>query len=195
MGEAMKPANPVRAFGKITLAVVWLSTTIFVWTKVPGLIRTFRDNALSNSAMGLRDTLRVTRIQAIRLSEEADFMVNASRSDPPCTNTMDWFYVGWRPNERIVVRCWDEDLVDSSHVPGTDSLMAQAMKGAAIAAVTPSPRKVTFDRRGVQTSGNWNVYYLATGAGYRAIIIPPSGSVQMWGTDAAGKWQLLSLGD
>ena len=54
---------------------------------------------------------------------------------------------------------------------------------------------VGFDSRGALTSGNVTVFYLASGlapeAGYRAVLLMPAGSIQVWSADINGNWGQL----
>ena len=60
---------------------------------------------------------------------------------------------------------------------------------------TPSPTSgvITFDARGAVTSPNVNAFYLSSAiapeAGYRAVLLMPAGSIQIWTADASGYWQ------
>jgi hypothetical protein len=59
--EYKSPPRPLRKFAKIALAVVWVGASIFVWTGVSALIRTYQNFMLSNSTMRLLDVIRVVR--------------------------------------------------------------------------------------------------------------------------------------
>ena len=57
---------------------------------------------------------------------------------------------------------------------------------------------VTFDARGAVISGDVNVFYvnvfylgstIAPEAGYRAVLLMPAGSIQIWTADPSGYWQ------
>jgi len=52
---------------------------------------------------------------------------------------------------------------------------------------------ITFDARGALIPPNVNVFYLSSSiapeAGYRAVLLMPAGSIQIWTADATGYWQ------
>jgi Tfp pilus assembly protein FimT len=191
----MKPARVIAAV--VTDAIVVVIAAILIWTMVPRFINAYHGYALSNSAIQVKNILLITHYEAIRLNQEADFVVNASASDPPCTDI--WVDANRHGNpdpHKITIRlCSQANLVDESSVPGTESLIAQAIAGGDVAVIAPSPKcsRITFDPRGAATSGNWKVYYLANAgdpdAGYRAVILAPSGATQIWTSDASGNWQ------
>ena len=72
-------------------------------------------------------------------------------------------------------------------------MLSQAVSGVTAATPLPSGAVITFDARGAVTSANVNAFYLgsaiAPDAGYRAVLLMPAGSIQMWTADASGYWQ------
>jgi Tfp pilus assembly protein FimT len=178
----------------VTLAIAMVLLAI----ALPAFLRAYNGYALSDSADQVRQILLQARYAAIKLNKQVDFAVQAS-SSPGRTNAwVDSNRNGFLdPGETMFLLGPRGNLIDSSGVPGTPSLIAQAMNGNGAVAATPSATNsaITFDARGAVTSTNWNIYYLASAApdaGYRAVILAPSGWIQIWISDSAGNWQRLS---
>jgi hypothetical protein len=94
---------------------------------------------------------------------------------------------------RMIVLGPSGNLVDSGSVPGASSLPSLAALGATTpAAVPPAGGTVQFDARGASTSGNVTVFYLnapgSPDSGFRAVLLMPAGSIQIWSDDTAGNW-------
>jgi hypothetical protein len=87
------------------------------------------------------------------------------------------------------------NLVAASTPPNTAGL-ATAVGVAALTNVSLTSGFIAFDQRGAITPAAINVLYIGNAAlpnlGYRAIVLLPSGSVQIWTTDASGNWQQLN---
>jgi len=64
--------------------------------------------------------------------------------------------------------------------------------GTTPASVSPSGATVRFDARGAVSTGNVIAFYLnsrvAPEAGYRAVLLMPAGSIQIWSGDSTGAW-------
>ena len=84
-------------------------------------------------------------------------------------------------------------------MPGTASLFNLAKLPAAPNAPSPTSSGVWFDARGAvkPPSNTWtvDVFYLgsavAPDAGYRAVLLMPAGSIEVWTSDTSGSWQQL----
>jgi hypothetical protein len=81
-------------------------------------------------------------------------------------------------------------------VTGASALPSQAALGATTpTAVPPSGGTVTFDARGAVNPGNVTVFYLnapgSPDSGFRAVLLMPAGSIQIWSGDSAGNWLQL----
>jgi hypothetical protein len=88
------------------------------------------------------------------------------------------------------------NLVDAGSVPGAGSLPAAAALGATTpTAMPPAGGTVQFDARGAVIPANVNVFYLnspgSPESGFRAVLLMPAGSIQIWIGDSAGTWQQM----
>jgi hypothetical protein len=147
----------------------------------------------------MSDILRLTRYEAIRLNKIANCVIRPDATDPTMTDASMTDVNGNALaglGSRAVVLGSGGNLVNAGSVPGASSLPAAAALGAtAPTAVSPSGSTVQFDARGAVTSGNVTVVYLnAPGSpesGYRAVLLMPAGSIQIWTGDSSGNWQQM----
>jgi type IV fimbrial biogenesis protein FimT len=187
-------------FSLIELVVALLVAMILMAVALPMFLRAYHSYQLSNAALQVADILRLTRYEAIRLNKPVNCVMQPSGSYPGMT-------VLWAdsngngiqdPTEKMILLGTGGNLVDQGSVPGYSALLSAAVGSAATAAPSPSspPIQIRFDARGAlspPTSVNVNVFYLASSigpdAGYRAVLLMPAGSIQIWSADATGNWQ------
>jgi hypothetical protein len=96
-------------------------------------------------------------------------------------------------SSRMILLGPSGNLVDSGSVAGAASLPAAAALGATTpVAVPPAGGTVQFDARGAVNPGNVTVFYLnapgSPDSGFRAVLLMPAGSIQIWSGDSAGNW-------
>jgi hypothetical protein len=99
------------------------------------------------------------------------------------------------PNEKQLLFSGAVNLVPAAAVPGAAGLAAAAN----VPVLTTLPLAagvVPFDQRGAGNPAFVYVFYLSNlgdpSAGARAVIVFPSGSVQIWKADSLGNW--ISIG-
>ncbi len=175
----------------VALAVAMILSAV----GLPAFLRAYHSYQLSNAATQVKDMMLLTRYEAIRLNKPISCIIQPSASNPGMTslwadsngnNQLD-------PTEKTILLGSSGNLVDSGTVPGTATLFT------ALGSLVPNPPSpggsaVAFDARGaVIPPTNVTVFYLASTvapeAGYRAVLVLPAGSVQMWTADANGNWQ------
>jgi len=191
------------AFSLTELLVALCIIMILMAIGTPSFLRAYHNYQLSSAASEVKQILMLARYQAINRNKAIDLVVHTSTSDPTLTN------IWTDPNRNGVLDKGEKtfllgpsgNLIASSGVPGTASLIAQAANGAGGATPSPTASTITFDARGAVcadllcsgTSPNVNVYYLgsaiAPDAGYRAVVLTPAGAVRIWTSDASGNWQ------
>ena len=169
---------------------------ILMAVALPMFLRAYHSYQLSNAALQVADILRLTRYEAIRLNKPVNCVIQPSGSYPGMR-------VLWAdsngngiqdPTEKMILLGNAGDLVDQGRVPGYAALLATAVGSAATTAPSPSGATVLFDARGaLSPPTNVDVFYLASDtapdAGYRAVLLMPAGSIQIWSGDATGNWQ------
>jgi prepilin-type N-terminal cleavage/methylation domain-containing protein len=178
----------------IALAVILLLSAM----ALPAFVNAYRTYQLTDAATQFAGLLKFTRFEAIRLNTNVNCQIQQTASVPPVTNT-------WAdsiptppdgiedPGEKQLLFSGTVNLVPAAAVPNAAGLPA-AVGVPALATVPLANGFVTFDRRGAVNPAAPQVYafYLSnlndTSIGARAVILLPSGSIQIWKADSAGNW-------
>jgi Tfp pilus assembly protein FimT len=178
----------------VTLAVAMVLLAV----GLPAFLRFYHSYQLTGAAHQVADYLRLARYEAIRLNRPLALQIQPSGTYPGMTTL--WVDSNGNgvqdPTEMATLLGTSGNLV-SSGVPGTATLIADASIGSfATTAPSPSGSAVWFDARGaVVPPTSVNMFYLtstvAPDAAYRAVLLLPAGSIQIWTGDATGKWQQL----
>ncbi len=182
----------------VTLAVAFVLTAI----GMPYFLRAYHSYQLTNAASQLSDILRLTRYEAIRLNKAVNCVIAPVAADPTMTNAFadDDNDGNPGPTEKIILLGNGGNLVDGGGIPGTGGMLAAAKVTSGTIAVAPGTSSVQFDSRGaVIVAGAMTnkayVFYLASPVapetGYRAVLLMPSGSIQIWTGDVNGNWGQL----
>lgn len=163
---------------------------------MPNFLRAYHAYQLTNAAQKFSDILRLTRYDAIRLNKNVNCVIKPDAVDPTRTDVFADENGDTLPGplEKIILLDNGGNLVDSGGVPGTAALLAAANVTGGNVTPAPGNATITFDSRGaVNPATAVNVFYLAspnsTEAGFRAVLLMPAGSIQMWSGDASGTWR------
>ncbi|HEY1482068.1 MAG TPA: GspH/FimT family pseudopilin [Candidatus Acidoferrum sp.] len=186
------------AFSLTELVVALAIALILAGIGLPSFLRAYHTYQLTNAAQQVADILRLTRYEAIRLNTQVNCLIQTSTSDSTMTNV--WADSNRNnaidPGEKTVLLQSFGNLVSAGAVSGASALPAAANLG--VTPVNPSSTNgsVSFDARGaVIPTGTVSVLYLANtnipDPGYRAVILLPAGSIQIWTSDGSGNWQQL----
>ena len=187
--------------GFTTLELVMVMAVMLIVSAIalPSIMRTRRIYQLNGAASQMVDVLKRTRFDAIRGDGAVNCRIRANGttmlvwSDTNANGVPD-------PSEVQAFFSAPVTPVAAAGVPGTGALANSVGSGAAIALNPIAPATgvaLTFDQRGAVTApAGVNVVYLAyqgvADPGYRAVIILPSGSVQVWQADSTGtNWHLF----
>jgi len=184
-------ARRVSGFSLTELVVAMAVAMILMVVSLPYFLRAYRSYQLSNAATQTADIVRLTRYEAIRLNKTINCVIRPDSTNPAMTDASMTDRFG-NPltgiSSRLILLGPSGNLVDSGSVPG--SLPAAAALGAV--AFPPAGGTVQFDARGALTSGNITVFYLnapgSPDSGFRAVLLMPAGSIQIWSADSAGNW-------
>ena len=186
----------VSGFSLTELVVAMAVAMILMAVSLPSFLRAYHSYRLSNAATQVADIVRLTRYEAIRINRTVNCVIRPDATDPTMTDAS-MTDVNGNPltgvASRMIVLGPSGNLVDSGSVPGASSLPSLAALGATTpAAVPPTGGTVQFDARGASTSGNVTVFYLnapgSPDSGFRAVLLMPAGSIQIWSDDTAGNW-------
>ena len=188
-------------FTIVELLVVLLVIMIITAVALPSFMQSYRIYQLNDAANQVAGVLKFTRYEAIRLNVAAatplKAQVRQSGSSPVITNVFtDSNNSGTvQSTAKQILLSGNVNLV-SSNVPPNTSGLATAVGVSTLTNVSLSSGSIAFDQRGAVTPAAVNVFYIGNLAlpnlGNRAVILLPSGSVQIWTTDASGNWQQLN---
>ena len=194
------PSKPVRrkksnGFSTLELAVVMGMVLTISGIAVPSISSNLRIYQLNSTASMVADQFKSTRFDAIRRNIPQTCFVTPSTpgyqlwTDTPGTGS--GTYVNTDPTTML---SGSLSLVDSGAVPDSGALEgALGVTGSTTMSGSTAEVSLTFDTRGaVSSSNSVNVFYVGypgnPGFGYRAVVVMPSGSVQVWTPDGNGSW-------
>lgn len=192
-------APRVSGFSLTELVVAMAVAMILTAVGMPYFLRAYHLYQLNNAATQTADIVRLTRYEAIRLNKIVDCVIQPDSGDPTMTRAS-MTDVNGNPlagiSSRAILLGSSGNLVDSGSVPGANSLpLAAGLAATRPTPVSPTGATIQFDARGALTSGRMAVFYLnapvAPEAGYRAVLLTPAGSIQIWTGDSSGHWQQL----
>jgi len=178
----------------VSLTVVLILTAV----AIPSIMRSFRTYQLNSAAARVADMLKFTRFEAVRRNKQINFLMQTS---------VDGWIVGTDSDNNGSVDATEKQQLISgfaallpSGVAPSPTAISAALGGATLTTKSGSNGSVTFDARGAVRVGgalttDVDVFYLGSGAnsefGYRAVILLPSGAVQIWTAPAGGTWQRI----
>jgi prepilin-type N-terminal cleavage/methylation domain-containing protein len=180
----------------VSLAVLLILSAI----AIPTLMRSYHTYQLSDAAARVAGIMKLTRFEAIRKNTQISCQVKQAGA-----NWILWLDSNKNgaadAGEVQVVVTGSVTLLPSGSVPSPASIVA-ALGSASpgLTTLSGSNTFVTYDRRGAVSFGvnppAVYVFYLGNTAipdmGARAVVLLPSGIVQVWTADTATTWQRVS---
>jgi prepilin-type N-terminal cleavage/methylation domain-containing protein len=200
--QMSKQTNSERGFSLIEVLVVVAVALVMFAIGLPSFLQSYRTYQLDSAAAQVSGILKSTRSAAIQLN--AQIPINCviqvaggqtqiwADSNIPVNDGIE------QATEPQILLSGNVNLVQAAIVPNTGGLAAAI--GVQVLTATPPVNGVadTFDGRGAANPAAPGVFVLYVGntavptAGYRAVVLMPSGSIQVWSTDAAGNWHQVS---
>ena len=162
---------------------------------LPAFLTMLHTIQLSSGTTQVGDILRQARYAAISQNKSVSCIFQPSSTNPGMTV----FWVDSNrngtqdPTEPMVLLTVGGNLVDPASVPNTAGLVSLAAVGTAgMTTQTPGGGTIAFDARGAVSSLKVNIFYLANAnapeVGFRAVLLMPTGSLQIWSADTSGNW-------
>jgi prepilin-type N-terminal cleavage/methylation domain-containing protein len=189
-----------HGFSMVELAVSLTVVLILTAIAIPSLMRSFRTYQLNDAAGRLSDMLKFTRFEAVRQNKQINFLTQ--------TDGLGNWIIGVDANnngnidasERQQVIAGFAALLPAGAPPSSAPILAYLSVAALTTMSGINNASVTFDSRGAvrlningAVSSNVEVFYLGSVTnpeyGYRAVILLPSGAVQIWTAPIGGPWQ------
>jgi hypothetical protein len=168
---------------------------------IPSLMRSMRAYQLNNAAASVSDMLKFTRFEAVRRNTQINLQF--TQNGPGWLVWTDSFGSGnggpIDPRDKQQVVAGYATLLPAGIAP-TPSAISAALGGAALNTLSGANGSVTFDARGavrpaIGAALAINPYVVYVGnttdpdSGYRAVVLLPSGSTQIWTAPAGGPWR------
>jgi len=178
-------------FSMVELAVVLAVIMIITAVSLPYFFQAFGTYQLNDAATQVAGILKFTRYQAIRGNAPVSLQIRQVTTPRAMTNIWtDSNGDATEQNTEKQVLLDDNIVLDAGNVPPNTAALATGVGVSTLTAVSfsSSAGSITFDQRGAVTPAAVNVLYVGNLArptyGYRAVVMFPSGSVQIWTADA-----------
>lgn len=167
---------------------------------IPSLMRSFRTYQLNDAATRLAAMLKFTRFEAVRQNTPVNFLMQPSGTGWLVGADSKRYNDGTlHPIEKQELIAGFATLLSSGVAPPPTAITA-SLGGTTLTTKSGSAGTITFDARGaIRTaigggvSASTYVFYIGStndpDPGYRAVILLPSGSTQIWTAPGGGPWQ------
>jgi Tfp pilus assembly protein FimT len=192
-------ASGARGLSVLELVVSLAITLVIAGMAISPITRTLKTYQLNSAANQVAGIIKFTRFEAIRRNTAIK-----------CVNSQSAAYAEaniWADNdgdgvegatEKQILLNPNATLVSAGVVPNTSALAAAASIPT-LTPISPGSDAIKFDQRGAVVASPPAVYVFYVGntspsGGFRAVIVLPSGSVQVW-TYAGGTgnvWQQIT---
>jgi prepilin-type N-terminal cleavage/methylation domain-containing protein len=189
-----------HGFSMIELLAVMAVILVVSAVSTPSFIRAYQYYQVSDAAARMVNVIKYTRYEAIRRNVPVNYVI-APRAPAGTTVWTDSNGDGVADNtERQMIFSGTVNLLAPGNLPAgaVPNLVVAANVGPLIP-LSNTAAVVQFDQRGavnpppagamVSFVGYPGV--VGQGAGYRAVILLPSGSMQLWKADISGTWILV----
>jgi type IV fimbrial biogenesis protein FimT len=193
--SAIRSGTPRRAAGFSMVELVMSLCVMLILTAlaIPSLMRSMRTYQLNSAAANLSDLMKFTRFEAVRQNRKISFLLKASSSTS---------WIAWTgPSTDTAPLTTEKQLP----IGGYASLAASAPAGLTIAGSGPlnvvstsacTPACFAFDARGAVFPLQAYALYIGSvgdpDPSYRAVVLLPSGSTQVWSAPSAGPWHQVN---
>ena len=192
-------------FSMIELVVSMCILAVLTGIAIPSLMQSLRTYQLNDMASRLADIVKFTRFEAVRQNTQLNLQITQNGTD-------------WRvwtdelkagnggpldpSDKQLLVNGFATLLPAGGGPPAPNAITAQ-LGVAGLTVLSGANNSVTFDARGAIRAGIGGpvantVYVIYVGSaiapefGYRAVVLLPSGSTQIWTASAGGQWQQIS---
>jgi Tfp pilus assembly protein FimT len=190
------PQKRERGLSILELVIAVFFILITTAIALPSLTKTVRTYQLNDAANQLAGIFKFTRYEAIRRNSPVSCLNRQAAANAPANVWADTIAdTVEQPTEKQIVLTAAVNLQPAGAVPNAAAL-ATAVGAGVLTAVNPVSGNVAFDQRGAVVPPAVYVFYVgnvSADGGFRAVIILPSGSIQVWTYAGGGTpWQQLS---
>lgn len=191
-------SRPIRAaasgFSLVELVACLALLLIMSAVAIPSIMGTLRFYQLNDKASQLAGIVKFARFEAIRRNQAVQCQFQQTGA-----NWSIWAGNG-APNgtEVQMTLSGSASMLPGGSVPAPGQITS--VVGANLTAISGANGAILFDPRGAVNfgAGTPTVYALYIGApgdpssGFRAVVVMPSGSTQVWASSPAGDWHRVS---
>ena len=188
-------ARGAKGFSAIELLVAMAVVLIISGIAMPSITTNLRVYQLNSTASMVADQLKSSRFDAIRRNTPQTCVIQPSPTGTGYRMFTDTLGNGTYVNtDHSTSLTGSASLVPVGNVPIAGQLAsAMNVTGTTAISAIPAPVTLSFDPRGAVTGNPLiNVLYIGYPNnptwGYRAVVILPSGSVQLWTPNANNSW-------
>jgi prepilin-type N-terminal cleavage/methylation domain-containing protein len=188
-----------RGFSLVELLVSVIILMILAAIAVPTLMRAYRSYQLGDAASRLSGMMKTTRFSAIRRNAKINCQVQQTGTSWTVWTDLDGDNTAESTEPQILIGGIVQ-MLDAGSVPPPNAIVTALTAAApALNVLSPGNALVGYDQRGARSypgAPTVDVFYLGnTGIpdfGFRAIVLLPSGTVQVWSAGPGGPWQQIS---
>jgi prepilin-type N-terminal cleavage/methylation domain-containing protein len=188
-----------RGFSLTELLVSIAILGILLVISVPTLMRAYRSYQLNDAATKFSGMLKSTRFNAIRKNSPVACKVQQNGAYWTIWADIDGDGNPGATEPQVVIGDMIS-LLNGGSVPPPDAIVTAVGTGSpSLNVLSPGNASVSYDQRGARKfpgAPSVDIFYLGntsvTDLGYRAIVLLPSGSVQVWTAGPGGAWQRIS---
>ena len=197
------PQRAIAGFSMVELVMSICVMLILTALAIPSLMRSMRTYQLNNAAANVSDMLKYTRFEAVRRNTQVNLQLTQTGSG--WTVWTDSFKAGnggpIDPRDKQQSIAGYATLLPAGIAPSPNAI--QTSVGAALTPLSGANGSVTFDARGAvrqaiggALAANPYVLYVGNSAdpdsGYRAVVLIPSGAIQIWTASQGGPWHQVN---
>lgn len=188
-----KRTNSARGVSLIETLIVMAIAFAILAIATPSFLQAYRGYQLDNAAAQVAGVLKGTRFQAIRFNTSINFIIAGGGPQTRMWGDSNKDGIE-QTTEPQTLLSGNVNLVAAGVVPNTGGLAA-LIGVPVLTATSPVNGVDTFDGRGAANPAAPGVFVLYVGntalpaIGYRAVVLMPSGAIQVWTADSAGAWR------
>jgi type IV fimbrial biogenesis protein FimT len=176
----------------LELLLVLAVSSILLATATPSFLQAYRGYQMKDAVTRVAGVLRLTRFEAIRRNTPVNCLIQGTANSSSIWTDSNGDGIE-QPTENQTLLSGGINLSSAGTVPNPAGLAAAVGVGALTVLSPTDATTVAFDGRGAVNPPAVYVLYLCNvsipSAGYRAVILLPSGSIQTWSSDSSGQWR------